>query len=169
MKKFVLVIAVVSLGSLGFVTAVRADGIREGNWSMTMVIKMGGMGQEGADATREMENMSDEDKAMMKQMMGGMNMQMGGGAPGITTTTTECITNQDPVPDRDGDEDCQKTHTLEGNTVNFEVICPDSKSTGKMTYSGDSMSGEIKSQQMETGKMTDVTIEISGQYAGPCS
>ena len=167
MKSFLGAMVIVSMGSMIFVGTLRAQGIKEGQWSMTMVTRMGG--QENAQAMKEMENMSPEDKALMQQMMGGMNIQLGGNSAGMTTTITKCITNQDPVPGREGDEDCKKTHTIDGNTVNFEEICPDSKSTGRVTYEEDSMGGVINSHQTVDGKETDVTIDIKGRYTGPCS
>ena len=169
MKKFILVMAVVSVGFIVFVVGLRAQGIKEGKWSMTMVTKMEGMDQESAEAMKDMENMSPEEKAMMQQMMGGMNIQMKGNSSGITTTVSQCISNQNPVPDMSSGKDCQETHTIDGNTVNFEVVCSDGKSSGQVTYQEDSMNGVIKSHEMVEGKETDVTIEIKGQYEGPCS
>ena len=166
MKKFILAMVVVSAGAVIFVGGLRAASIKEGKWSMTMTTKMAGMDQESAEAMKEMENMSPEDKAMMKQMMGGMNIHADGGGMGMTTTVTKCLTNQDPVPERDEDKDCQKTHSIDGDTVNFEVVCDDSKSTGQVTYKDDSMNGTINSQAADG---TGVTIEINGQYVGPCS
>jgi hypothetical protein len=169
MKKLIFAMAVVSVGFIVFISGLRAQGIKEGKWTMTMVTKMGEMDQESADAMKEMEKMSPEEQAMMKQMMGGMNVQMGGKSAGVTTTVSQCISDQDPVPDMSSGEDCQETHTIAGNTVHFEEVCSDSKSTGQVTYGEETMSGVIKSQQMVDGKVSDVTIEISGQYVGPCS
>ena len=169
MKKFIFTMAVVFAGSIVFVVGLRAQSIKEGKWSMTMVTKMGGMDQQSAESMKEMENMSPEEKAMMQQMMGGMNIQMNSNGAGMTTTVSQCISSQDPVPNTKRDEDCQETHTMDGNTVNFEVVCKDSKSTGQVTYKEDSMSGVIKSHQTADGQPTDVTIDIKGQYVGPCS
>ncbi|MDP2653746.1 MAG: DUF3617 family protein [Candidatus Omnitrophota bacterium] len=168
MKKLILAMAVVAVGSLVFAAGLRAEGVREGKWSMTMVTTMGGMNQEATEAMESMENMSPDEKAMMEKMMGGMKLQAAGSAVGMTTTTTQCITNDNPVPDADATEDCQTTHTMDGNTVKFESVCKDSTSTGEITYQEDSMNGWIKSHQTVDGNETDVTIEISGQYVGPC-
>jgi hypothetical protein len=64
----------------------------------------------------------------------------------------------------DADKDCQSTHSLKGSTVKFEVTCPDSHSTGEIIYKDEAMNGIITSQSDEG----DVTIEISGEYQGPC-
>ena len=171
MKKFILAIFVVSVGVVIFAVRLRAEGIREGKWSMTMVTKMGGMEEETAKMNKEMENMSPEDAAIMKQMMGKMNMQMDRNSQGITTTVTQCISNQNPVPDVNMQKDCKETHTMDGYTVNFHVTCDESKSDsiGQMTYTDDSMEGEIKSHQVVDGKEVNSTIEISGKYVEPCS
>ena len=166
MKRIGLVTVVVSAGMVVFVVGAKAEGIKEGKWSMTMVIQMPGMEEQSAEAMKAMENMSPEEKAMMQKMMG--NTQIGGNSAGMTTTTIQCVTNQNPVPEKDDQKNCQKTHTIDGNTVNFEVICDDSKSTGQVTYSENSMKGTIKSQQTTQGG-SDVTIDITGEYVGPCS
>ena len=169
MKKFIWAAGIVSFSLIIFAGGVWADGIMEGNWSMTITTKMGGMDDELAAAKKEMENMSPEEKAMMQQMMGGMNTMMNADNPGITTTSSQCVSNEDPVPDMSAEEGCQSTHTMNGNTVQFETTCPDSHSTGEVTYMGDSMNGTIQSHQTVDGKATDVTIEISGKYTGLCS
>lgn len=141
--------------------------IQEGEWSMTTVVKVGG--EEAAQAMKEMENMSPEDKAMMQQMMGG-NMNMGAmmGGAGISSTIKQCLTNENPVPQAN-EEDCQTTHTMNGNTLHFESVCPSGRSTGDVTYNNNSMTGTIKSTQTEKGQTHDVTIDISGEYVGPCN
>ena len=169
MRKITGVLAMMSVVMLVMAVQVKAEGIKEGKWSMTMTTKMEGMDQEATQAMQEMENMSPEEKAMMEKMMGGMKMQMGAGGMGMTTTVSQCITNDNPVPENESDEDCQTTHSIDGNTVNFESICSDSKSTGSVTYEEESMHGTIRSQGTADGNTESVTIEINGQYEGPCS
>ena len=168
MKKIISALVVVSAGVGIFVVGLRAQGIKEGQWSMTMVTKMEGASAEYADAMKEMVNMPPEEAAMMKQMMGNMNVQMGANAQGITTTVTQCVSNDNPVPEASSEEGCTETHSMDGNVVHFEVVCADSKSTGHVTYKGDAMEGEVKSTQMVDGQQTSATIEISGKYVGPC-
>ena len=169
MRKIILTMAVVSAGVVISGVGASAQGIKEGQWSMSMATKMAGVSEESAEAMEAMENMSPEEKAMMQQMMGGMNIGVSGNAAGITTSITQCVSDQNPVPEMQRGENCKETHSLNGNTVNFEVVCDDSRSTGQVTYQEDSMQGLIKSQQMVDGKKTDVEIEITGQYEGPCS
>ena len=165
MKKLILASVIVSIGTALFAGGASAE-VQEGKWSLTIVTKADGASREATEAREAMENMSPEEKAMMQKMMG--NTQIGGNSAGMTTTTIQCVTNQNPVPEKDDQKNCQKTHTIDGNTVNFEVICDDSKSTGQVTYSENSMKGTIKSQQTTQGG-SDVTIDITGEYVGPCS
>ena len=171
MKKFILAMAVVSAGVFIFAVESRAQGVKEGKWAMTMTTKMEGMAQESAEAMKEMENMTPEEAAMMKQMMGKMNMnlQMSGNGQGMTTSVTQCISGQNPVPDVNKLKDCKETHSIDGNTVNFSVICSDSNSTGQVTYQDDSMEGTVQSHQVVDGKEVNATVEIRGKYVGPCS
>ena len=163
MKKFILVAAIAFAGIVVFALGASAEGIKEGKWSMTIVTKMGGTSQEATEAMQAMENMSPEEKATMQQMIGGMGVSMNANAPGITTTITKCITNQNPVPETQ--ENCQSTHSIQGHTVHFESVCSDGTSTGQVTYENDSMSGTINSQSAQG----NATIEITGQYVGPCN
>ena len=147
-------------------TVSAAQGMKEGQWSMTMTIQADGMGDEAANAMQEMEQMPPEEKAMMQQMMGGM--KMGVGAQGMGITSSQCMTNAHPVPQRDDEKDCQETHAIKGNAVHFDVVCDDSQSSGEVTYDNDSMTGHIKSTRREHGRETTSTIGIRGQYEGPC-
>ena len=156
---FVSIISAVLISATG----ARAEGIKEGKWTMTITTKMEGMESQAAEMDAAMANMSEDEKAMMQQMMPGMKMNTGGNGMGMTTTTTQCVTNDKPVP-QSTEEGCAETHSMDGNTVKFETTCPESKSTGEVTYNGDSMEGTIKSQSAEGA----VTIDIAGQYVGPC-
>jgi len=135
---------------------------------MSITTKMEGMNEEAAAAMEAMKNMSPEQKAMMEKMMGGTGMLMSYDGTGITTTVTQCMSNEAPVPQTEPENDCQTTHSINGNTVSFEVACADGISIGQVTYNGDSMQGEIKVQQTVEGQKSEATIEITGKYVGPC-
>ena len=150
-------------------TARAAQGIKEGQWSMTMTIQADGMGDEAAQAAKEMEKMSPEDRAMMQQMMGGMKMGGGAQGTGMTVQSSQCMTNDHPVPTQDEQKDCQETHSITGNAVHFDVVCKDSTSSGDVTYHNDSMTGHITSTRREHGRETTSTIDLHGQYEGPCT
>lgn len=165
--KGIIFTAVVSLGFL-FAAGADAAAVKDGQWSMTMVIRGEGMGDEMAEAQKEMEKMSPEEKAMMEQMMGGMGMNMGASGGGMSMTMSQCLTNDDPVPDNELEKDCEKTHNFRGNTLHFETVCKDSHSKGKITYKNTSMKGTIETTKTEKGKVETATMDISGEYVGPC-
>ncbi len=165
MKKFGFAVGIIAVVVLGMVVAAKAEGIKEGKWTMTIVTRMPGIANEEAVGMKEeMDNMSPQDKALMQNVMGGMINKANANDAGMTTTTTQCITNSNPVPDMNRSEDCKVDHSFVDGTVNFEVTCPDGTSMGKVTYKEDSMKGIIKSHS-DKG---DVDIEISGEYQGPC-
>ncbi len=169
MRSAVVAAGVAFVGVLVCFSGAYAAGIKEGKWSMTTVIRMEGMDDQAAHAMRDMEQMPPEQRAMMQKMMGGMKIGGPGGGGGMSTTRTQCITNNNPVPEANSQKGCQQTHTMKGNTVDFEVVCDSSRSTGHVTYKNDSMKGTIKSTQTERGQQHNATIDISGQYVGPCN
>lgn len=169
MKKYFTMVGVVVLAGAVGAGAVWAKGIQEGQWEMTIVTKVAGMEKEMAEARAAMENMPPEQKAMMEKMMGGMNVSVGAGGEGITMNVTRCISNENPVPDMETEQpDCRVTHTMKGNTVNFETHCPDSHSVGKMVYRDGSMEGTVRSTQTADGQKTEVHMDMTGTYLGPC-
>ena len=76
------------------------------------------------------------------------------------------LETEDPVPQMQGQEGCQTTHTRNGDTVSFESVCANGTSTGEMTYTDDSMEGTITTTSNEGGE--EMTIDLAGQYEGPC-
>ena len=163
--KGIFTMVVATIGILLFSSAANAA-IKEGQWSVDMSIHVQGMDDQLAEAKKAMEGMSPEEKAMMEQMMGsGMGSDMG-----MKTTTTQCVTNENPVPDSKNDTNCKSTHTKEGDdTIKFEVMCDHSRSTGTVTYTNESMTGTIQSTSTLEGQENNVTIDITGQYVGPCA
>jgi len=176
MKNYALTILGLLIISVIFTSTARAE-YKEGKWSMTMVTKMENMPPEMAAAMKQMENMPPEQKAMMQQMQAKMGVSMSADGSGMTMTTTHCVTHKNPVPNfhkNKGMEDkCQNTHEVVGNTVNFHTSCNfddmQMEASGSMMYSGDSMEGHIKSHEVRKGKTMDSTVDITGQYLGPCS
>ncbi|TCV89043.1 DUF3617 domain-containing protein [Sulfurirhabdus autotrophica] len=90
---------------------------------------------------------------------------------------TQCMTKSNAVPTtqpKDKNNDCKMTSTkVEGNTVTWSMQCRgkegDTDSSGKITYSGNSFSGETKisSNIKGQGKM-DITQRMSGKRIGDC-
>jgi hypothetical protein len=168
--KLALRCGIVLLALMGICFAAEGPTFKEGKWSITTVIKMDGNSAQAAEmqkAMKEMENMPPAAREMMKKMQGS-----GGG---MKTTNTQCISNNNPVPNMNAGKDknsCQQTHDVRGNTVTFHSVCkePDGQVevNGEMTFTGDTMKGTIKSHQLRKGEAVDTTIEMSGNYLGPC-
>lgn len=99
-----------------------------------------------------------------KMEMPGMPMQM------PAHTYTHCITAKDMVPrsDRPGQECKMLKNSVNGNTATWQMECnsPQGKTMmdGRVTYTGDSMTGEIKMQQGGT----DMIQRMSGRRVGEC-
>lgn len=154
-----------------FMTAARAGGFKEGKWAMTMVMKMDNMSPQMAAEMQQMQNLPPQVQAMMK----AKGIQMGGNGQGMTMSITQCLTNNNPIPKQNKaqtDDHCQSTHEMDGNTVKFHSTCnynnTQMESSGEMTYTGDSMTGHLKNHEVTGGNPTDSSIDISGQYQGPC-
>ncbi len=147
----------------------RAEGLKEGQWSTTMVTKMNNASPEMAEAMQQMQNLPPEAQAMMKQR----GIQLSGNGQGTTVTVTQCITKDNPVPKQNpDDQNCQQTHDTNGNTVNYHVTCNENDgqmdATGSMTYDGDSMQGHSQNHMVQNGQAIDSTMDITGKYLGPC-
>lgn len=155
--------------------ASNAQTIKEGQWSFTMVTQMEG---EHAEKMKEaMKDMPPEAMAMMKNMPGmkKMGMSMGMDENGITTTVTQCITNDNPLPEMKetkSDKNCKQSHEVHGKTVKFHASCETkrmkSETEGTMTYSDNAMEGVVKSHQVQDGQAMDMKINVSGKYLGAC-
>lgn len=169
MKRSMMTAGVISAGILLLTSAAMAADIKEGEWTMTMVFQTEGMDEQMAEAQKEMENMSEEERAMMQNMMGNMGINMGAEGGGMSLTMNQCLTNDNPVPEASDEEDCQTTHSIDGNTVTFETICEDSHSTGELTYTRQSMQGTINTVTTKNGTEEHSTININGEYVGPCN
>lgn len=103
-------------------------------------------------------------KVEMPGMPGGMPAQ----------STTQCLTEQDPVPASSADaQDCKITDMkTEGNTVTYTMTCKQQgttiKSSGKITYKGDTFEGTNQTQMgPEAGNMT-ITTKTKGKRIGKC-
>lgn len=176
----IILLLVVALG--GFVSIVRAKDMpgdfKEGQWRITVVTKMDKMPAEMEEAMKELNNLPPEARAQMQLVqnsMGAQGMQMNFGNQGMTVTTTQCLTEKNPVPDHTQaqfKERCQSRHQIVGNTVNFQTTCnyegSQIESTGNMTYSGGSMKGHIKTHQVASAQAMDTTLDMTGEYLGPC-
>ena len=103
-------------------------------------------------------------KVEMPGMPGGMPPQ----------TTIQCLNEQNPVPDSStGAQGCKITDMkTKGNTVTYTMECNQQgmkiKSTGEITYKGDSFEGTTQTTMgSAAGGMTVKTV-IKGKRIGKC-
>lgn len=105
----------------------------------------------------------------MKTEMQGMPFEM------PPMTFNQCMTKKDVVPQKkEKNDDCKMISTkIEGNTVYWKSQCRTKEGTvdsdGKITYSGGSFNGVVKSimNDARSGKM-EVTNHMSGKRIGDC-
>ena len=179
--KLMLQLGIAVLALAGICFAEDGPQFKEGKWTITTVTNIDGNSGQTAEmqkAMKELENLPPEAKEMMKKMQGmrGGQISMGTQGGGLKTTITQCMTNKNPVPKMDNGKDsnaCEQTHDIQGNTVKFHSVCKDKDGqvevNGKMTFTGETMEGQIKSHQVNKGgQATDATIDLSGKYLGPC-
>lgn len=131
-----IIIAITALSSLLFLQPISAMDMNEGMWEITT-----------------------------RMEMPGMPMEM----PAIKNT--QCLTSKDSVPqDKDPNaKDCKIEKTdVQGDTITWEVHCISDgkpvKSTGRITYKGDTFDGETI---MAMDGM-NVTQKMKGHRIGDC-
>jgi hypothetical protein len=97
---------------------------------------------------------------------------MPGGMP--TQTTTQCLNEQNPVPDSStGAQGCKITDMkTKGNTVTYTMECNQqgmkTKSTGEITYNGDSFEGTTQTTMGPAAGGMTVTTVVKGKRIGKC-
>lgn len=89
-------------------------------------------------------------------------------------TATQCLDKKNPVPNANPDSHGCKITDMEtkGNTITYTMTCNQQgiavKSTGRMTFSGDTFEGSAKTDMgPQTGGMT-VTTKLKGRRIGKC-
>lgn len=88
--------------------------------------------------------------------------------------TTQCMTKQDSLPTKNvASQDCKVTDLVtKGNTVSWKMECNQQgqkmKSTGQITYNGESFAGTIKSDLGPQAGNMIITTVISGKRIGDC-
>ncbi len=102
--------------------------------------------------------------AEMPGMPGGMPPQ----------TMRQCLTEADPVPDASaGAQGCKVTDMkTEGDTVSYTMECNQQgmqmKTTGTMTFRGDTFEGTSQTDMGPSAGGMVVTTKISGKRIGNC-
>jgi hypothetical protein len=98
------------------------------------------------------------------------------GMPGTIPpqTVTQCITEQDPIPNQNPEnQECKIVDMNQaGNTITWKMKCDQQgqkiTSTGQMTYKGDSFEGTILTNMgPQAGNMTMTTV-ITGKRISDC-
>ena len=103
-----------------------------------------------------------------KVEMPGMPMQM------PPQTTTQCLTEKDPVPNQSvQNQGCKiKDMKTKGNTVTWKMVCDQdgtkTESSGSMTYHGDHFEGTFQTKMGPEMGNTIVSTVITGKRIGKC-
>jgi len=85
-------------------------------------------------------------------------------------TITTCLSHKDYVPKNTEQKDCaMKDLKVEGNTVNWEMLCKNSSGKGSVTYAGSTFDGVMETMMKEGGKEMNAKITMKGKYLGPCT
>jgi hypothetical protein len=99
---------------------------------------------------------------------------MPAGMPGMSVTQTQCLKNDEPVP-QDSDPvtqgDCETQDIrIEGDTVSWKMVCDSDEgkitSIGRITYRGATFEGEFKTKI--PGQDMEITNKMTGRWIGPC-
>ncbi len=166
MKQALVLTAAMFCGA-GLVLPAMADGLKEGKWEYTTEMQFGGgMGMPQGQAMPKLPQ--------GVQLPPGMKMPQFG-PKGMTTTFQRCMTNDKPVPTDDkGPQKCEvKKMDRSGNTVKWVMHCAgkggDMDGEGAATYTGDTMTSEMKMTGSHDGQPIDVTQKTTGKYLGACS
>jgi len=85
-------------------------------------------------------------------------------------TIKTCLTKENYVPKTDQEQsDCTvENQKVDGNTVNWTVVCKETTGTGTITYSGDAMEGLMESTTKIEGQEIKTKMAMSGKRLGPC-
>ena len=99
-------------------------------------------------------------------------MEMKGMPAGMAKphTMTTCLSQKDYVPKDTEQKDCtMKDLKVEGNTVNWEMLCKNSSGKGTVTYAGSTFDGVMETMMKEGGKEMNAKMTMKGKYLGPCT
>lgn len=97
--------------------------------------------------------------------------------PPTTYTSTQCLTRKDMVPHTASKrQKCKiRNQKVTGDTVTWSMICEDgggrSEGEGRITYAGNSFSGQIKMKLSTTGESQSMrsTMKMTGKRLGNCA
>jgi len=88
-------------------------------------------------------------------------------------TFTSCMSQKDYIPKNDQQKECSMKDTkIDGNTVSWEVACPDMNGKGRITYAGTTFDGTTEMTMKGKGKGKDkdmnMKVTMKGKHLGPC-
>lgn len=89
-------------------------------------------------------------------------------------TTTQCLDEQNPVPDANPDsQGCTVTDmTTNGNTITYTMTCDQQgmviKSTGRLTFKGDVFEGSTQTDMGPQAGGMKITTTVKGKRIGKC-
>jgi hypothetical protein len=95
--------------------------------------------------------------------MGTMSM------PPTASTSTYCLTREDPVPKSEKDKECRIVkQNVTGNKVSWRMECKKAEGEGEISYRGTTYNGFFKMKMVEDGQTMTMNMKLSGKYLGPC-
>jgi hypothetical protein len=102
-----------------------------------------------------------------------MKMDMPGMPPAAMQprTITTCLSKKDLIPQSqpDAQNKCEiKNRNIAGDTVTWEMVCPNMTGKGTMTYAGTTVVGGSETTINMDGKIQTIKTAMSGKYLGPC-
>ncbi len=95
----------------------------------------------------------------------GMPFQM----PAVTNT--QCMGDKVILPQQQNNQNngCKVTkQNISGSTVEWEVVCQDSKGSGSITYNHDTFTGEVKMETSAPNGVMKMSSKMSGKHIGAC-
>jgi hypothetical protein len=150
-----------------------AQSIKPGLWEIsTQMQGSGQMGEALANARKEMEGMSPEERKMMQDMMAKQGVQMGTGAGGGMTIkicmTQDMVDRNEVSSGRQGD--CTHTNSQRsGNTLKFSYVCtkPPSRGDGQVTFtSSEAYSTKMTSTSTVRGTTEKIEMQSNSRWLG---
>jgi hypothetical protein len=88
----------------------------------------------------------------------------------MSHTVKSCLSKENYIPEASREQsDCKvENQTIDGNTVNWTVVCKETTSKGSVTYAGDTMNGVMESKTKAEGREINSKITMSGKRIGAC-
>lgn len=178
MRNFFLTLFGFSILFVALTTSAFADGFKPGLWDITMTTKTENIPPQAAAQIEKMRDqmttVSPDQKSKIEQLQKRLEVSnLNITNKGKTYSMTKCLTKPlGYLAAPQQEQHCQQNHETFGNTVNFQMSCKgdvwEAEYSGNVTYSGQSMLGQMKSHIVEGDRTLEAIIDITGKYVGPC-